>query len=496
MLDILIINVPGTARREPFLAPAMLKACVKEAGFSCYTIDFNIQFYQKYEHHPLFTDIENYFINGFEIPDYELQTKIDEQVKLIVNQWADEILKINPRFLGVSVFTQYNRSATEKLCYAIREKSKDIKIVLGGQGLSSSGINGTNEFSKLLLKKKAIDYFIKSEAEISLVELLKGNDSYPGINSDTFDQIKNIDNFPAPDFDDYNFDAYESKFLMALGSRGCVKACTFCDVHEHWKYTYRDGKKLANELIHLAEKYQVYKFLFADSLINGSLKHFKAFIHELAEYNHTHTKKISWGGQYIVRSRTQENEEFWKMLADAGGHNLIIGVESGSEKVRQHMQKKFSNSDIDFVVEQLAKNNVPAVFLLMVGYPTETKEDFLQTVELGDRYNHVPKNILKFSVSDMVSINPGTPLYHNAESMNIIRDEKHYINWTNMDNPGLDINTRIDYVYQIKEHFTKLGYVVHAMTSLLDFYKKNISIYESRTKVKKIIYLKQKSNKN
>ena len=46
MLDIAIVNVPGTLIQVPFAAPALLKASIENAGFTSKTLDFNIRFYQ------------------------------------------------------------------------------------------------------------------------------------------------------------------------------------------------------------------------------------------------------------------------------------------------------------------------------------------------------------------------------------------------------------------------------------------------------------------
>ena len=45
-------------------------------------------------------------------------------------------------------------------------------------------------------------------------------------------------------------------------------------------------------------------------------------------------------------------------MKQAGAHTISIGMESGSERVRNHMKKKFSDDDIDYTVTNLAKNNM------------------------------------------------------------------------------------------------------------------------------------------
>ena len=66
--------------------------------------------------------------------------------------------------------------------------------------------------------------------------------------------------------------------------------------------------------------------------------------------------------------------------------DLASGVESGSERVRDHMKKQFSNQDLDEFVHEAHKNGVTLQFLMIIGYPTETHEDFLETLRMFKRY--------------------------------------------------------------------------------------------------------------
>ena len=96
MLDLLIVNVPGTITLSPPSAPAILKASILQSGFSCKTVDFNIRFYNEIDIDT--QNLETYFITGlndtFKLPAEQL-----------IEKWALEIILHNPRFVGISVFT-------------------------------------------------------------------------------------------------------------------------------------------------------------------------------------------------------------------------------------------------------------------------------------------------------------------------------------------------------------------------------------------------------
>jgi radical SAM superfamily enzyme YgiQ (UPF0313 family) len=483
MLDIVIISVPGVMRKSPQAAPALLKGSVEAAGFTCNTIDFSIRFYQDVKESDA---LETYFATGLNAEEHD-------RASTLVENWTKDILKLNPKFIGISVFTYQNRVATRLFCEHIRRLS-NVKIILGGQGLSDGGILGVSGFGKQMYDEKLTDFWIRSEGEISLVQLLKNNIEYPGINSDTFLQIDNLNNIPFPNYDDYDLESYDRKSLPITGSRGCVRACSFCDIHEHWVYRYRTGQNIADEMLYLNKKYAVNEFNFSDSLINGSLKEFKKFIKIIADYNKTLDTSLTWSSQFIVRPKSQVNEEYWKYIAESGGSRLGIGVETGSDKVRLHMNKKFTNEDLDYTMTMLEKYNITCSFLMVVGYPTETDADFQATLDMFTRYKHLTHIITDINIGSTLGILPGTPLHNDAKKYNIEVD-KYENNWIAWDNQSLTLEKRIQRRGVLKDHVLNLGYKIPVdsadhMLKILDDQK---DMFNKRLNIKKMIRLRNKT---
>lgn len=480
MLDIVIISVPGTISDLPPAAPALLKASVEAAGFGCKTIDFNLRLNQNLNQYP---NIQHYFTGG-------MHPECDEIANELIKEWVEEILLLKPKFVGISVFTYQNRIATKLFCHWLRKLS-DVKIVLGGQGISEGGILGKSKFAADLQQQGLVDFWIRSEGEISLVELLKNNTEYIGINSDTFQQIEDLDSLPFPNYDDYEIDRY-GKFLMPItGSRGCVRACTFCDIHDHWKYRYRSGQSIFNEILHVNKKYNATKFVFSDSLINGNLKEFKKFIEILAAHNKTLTQPIRWSSQFIIRSSSQLDDDYWKNIALSGGTDLAIGVESGSNRVLDHMNKKFTVQDLDYNMEMMSTHNITCTFLMMVGYPTETDEDFQQTLDLFTRYKSYAGNVIQgVSVGSTLGILPGTPLYQQAKELNIELDS-HENNWIALNNKDLSIDVRLQRRERLQQHLQLLGFKVKDFNhQILEILESKLPIFKKRLEIKKLIRIK------
>lgn len=78
---------------------------------------------------------------------------------------------------------------------------------------------------------------------------------------------------------------------------------------------------------------------------------------------------------------------------------IHIPVQSGSEKVLEEMNRKHSARDFEEVVAAFRKK-FPEITVetdLIVGYPTETEEDFLETVEMVKRVEPDIVNVSRFS---------------------------------------------------------------------------------------------------
>ena len=75
----------------------------------------------------------------------------------------------------------------------------------------------------------------------------------------------------------------------------------------------------------------------------------------------------------------------------AGCHHLTFGFESGSPRINKEMKKgyKFREYDNEYAAEvfkNCMNNGIQTVLFLIIGYPTETKEDFEETMKFLKKY--------------------------------------------------------------------------------------------------------------
>ena len=449
MIDIVFCSAPGTFSPRPTLAPAILKACVTKSGFNAMAVDLNIEIYNQIRGHPKQKLLEEFF------QLQKIHEDIVDDIGNLLDYCADKIISLNPRILGLSLLTQDSQFFTVWLCYHLKTLNPDLVIVIGGSGIKNFIAESKINFAELLKSRGYINDYINGDGEYSIVEYLKNNLDFPGVNSGTWEPIKDLNVLPYPDFTDYDFSKYPERGIPICDSRGCVRTCEFCDIIEHWKkYQSRTATNIFEEMQYQIKKHNITRFFFYNSLTNGNMKEFQKLLDLICDYNDKNpTAQISWDGYFIVRNKKQHPEQFWQKIKKSNGY-LQLGIESVVEKVRVALGKNFTNEDIDYHLDMAKKYSVPLLLLLIVGYPTEVQQDFEFTKQWFQSRQHYAGNPINQVVFSLSAILPNTKLERKQEDYGIVRGEIPTIWMTKVN--GITTQDRIKYFNELNELLKKL----------------------------------------
>lgn len=477
--NIVITSVPYTDTNAPIMAPAVLKSVAQRAGVETVTaFDLNAEVHLRLLEHDHRLEIMDFLyyetINKTIIPD------LTELFQTMV----DRIMSTDPEMVCLSLLTFHCQTSTKWLCFHLKKQFPAVKICIGGTGITGQLANTNDDYAFALLDAGLIDFFIRGDGEESFVHLLTGQLDYPGINSIDWRPVSNINDLPFPDYQDYDFGMYRAPFVGILGSRGCVRQCTFCDIHEYWsKFQYRTGDNIFNEMLHQNQTYGTRHFKFQDSLTNGNQKEYLRLIRLLSEHNTTNpANSLHWNGYWIFRPAAQMSDHIWDLTAQSGAGVLTVGIESLVEKNRYHLKKKFSNADILHGLKMAKKYQIKLLILLLIGYPTETEQDHQESLEWLETHREFANDpIIEISVGGTAAILPNTWLYRHQKQLDIT--------WLD---GNVRANTGNNHLWEVKKTNNNYETRLRRMHEMLDVgirngYRMHRAVADPHTQIEKYI---------
>lgn len=195
-------------------------------------------------------------------------------------------------------------------------------------------------------------------------------------------------------------------------SKGCVARCTFC---HRWQKGIRfiHPEILIQRMKDLMENYNVGAFEFADECFGADLKWLHKFCALVKPLN------VVW---YSCGMRVQQiTAEIIAMMKGAGCRCIIYGMETGSERMIEIMEKRAAIEDNIRAFQLTLEADLYTIPQLIIGMPGENPETIQESAEF------IAKNMVldKSQNPREVSINfaqalPGTPLYEYARHKGLI----------------------------------------------------------------------------
>jgi anaerobic magnesium-protoporphyrin IX monomethyl ester cyclase len=316
---------------------------------------------------------------------------------------VEEVVRaLDADLFGLSCWTA-NRRGVALVARAIRRVHPKAHVVVGGP-------HATPFAREMLAHHPEIDTVAVGESEATFVELLErlaAGQSTEGIAGTVFRSggrvemaaerpaIEDLDALASP------HDYFETHIVMT--SRGCPWRCTFCGAEASWGRGYR-GQTVPYVLDALEKaiaRLPVKMIQIKDDTFTTNRKRVLNMCRGMRE------RKLGFVWSCDTRVDVLSDELLREMRL-AGCERLSLGVESGSQKILDAIDKKITVDEIAHSTELAKKWGIKVRYYMMLGNRGETAETFQETLRFLERTK--PHQYI-FSC---LSVYPGTRDYDEA----------------------------------------------------------------------------------
>jgi len=345
-------------------------------------------------------------------------TILDTQVEgLTYEDIKKKIIDIKPDLVGVHALTNFLVDALN-MVKITKEVSRDIITVIGGPHLSL--------YPEETLSFNKVDYIVIGEAERSFMKLVNNissgdkNFDIEGVGYKNNGQlvinrtpgfIANLDELPIPErtmvpYQKYYYVLSKSRPVTTMiTSRGCPYRCAFC--HES-NSTFREvsPKNVITEIQKCLDLDIKEIFILDDTFTVNRAK-----VVEICEQ--IISKKLIFNWQARGRVDTVD-KGLLLLMKKAGCNRISFGVESGSQKIIDKLEKGIKLEQIHEVFRYAKEARLTTLADFMFGSPDEGRGDIKKSVDLMKK---IAPDYIQLSITTPY---PGTKLYRIAQEKGLI----------------------------------------------------------------------------
>jgi len=279
-----------------------------------------------------------------------------------------------------------------------RIKARGVKhVVLGGPHASAVAAETMHSCA-------AVDSIVVGEGERAFAALLRAyaaDDALPvagvvrrGLDGNLVDGgpaflVEDLDALPIPAYDLYTPDEGEEIFLEV--GRGCPFKCTFCSTAPFWRRRHRvkSPERILAEMQLVAELYGPRRVHFTHDLFTTDRKWVRALCSTLIAHGSTTPWTCSARTDLI-------DDELLSTMAAAGCSAIYFGIESGSKRVLDAVDKDVSIDRSLWALERCRAHGITPNAGFILGFPQDAEDSardtfdaFVRAIELGCRPTHI-----------------------------------------------------------------------------------------------------------
>lgn len=316
-----------------------------------------------------------------------------DDLRLLFKNWKPDIV-------GFQVFS-YDLPAVVKSIDILRQESPKSIVLIGGPHVSAVTTAAIEEIT-------GADFGFVGEAEIGLPLLARRLcneeqipwEDIPGliwrqnssVRMNSRAVIQELDNlgFPAWDlippisYPDSPQGGFYRNFPIApiASSRGCPYLCTFCGsgVNMGHKLRLKSIGNVLDEMEMLYSNFRVREFHIIDDMFNF----YRERVFEFCQGIKDRRLKISYTFPNGLRLN-QLDKEVLRVMKETGLYSFTVGIESGSQRILDLMNKRLTLALIKQKVDLIDSVGLEANGFFIIGYPDETIKDIEDTINFAKR---------------------------------------------------------------------------------------------------------------
>ncbi len=210
---------------------------------------------------------------------------------------------------------------------------------------------------------------------------------------------------------DYYFAAADYPMVMIMTGRGCPFGCSFCvwpQVMHGLRYRFRSPENVAREFKYIQENLpQIKEVVIEDDTFTANIDR----VRKICQLLFKQKNSLKWS----TNCRVHLDLGTMQLMKKAGCRLLIVGYESGSQKVLDGMGKKIKLEDSLKFAKNAKKAGLLVHGCFMFGNPGETRETMTQTLEFAKKLDPDSAQFYPLYVY------PGTKAYSLAKSRGYLK---------------------------------------------------------------------------
>jgi anaerobic magnesium-protoporphyrin IX monomethyl ester cyclase len=303
----------------------------------------------------------------------------------------------NENLIGITMLTPAF-GVVKALCRQIKMNCRDRTIVLGGAHctvLPERTLKEIPEADIVCIGEGEITFSeIAQLNDISLLSGIKGicfRSDNTLIKTDERQPAQDLDRIPPPARHLLPMEKYHLTASRVSGSgycptilvaRGCPFSCTFCSRTFGRTFRTHSISRILSEIQSLIDTYQISQLNIEADTLTVNKKFIKALCIGLIESGIS--RRIRW----TCESRVDTvDEELLELMHKAGCWQISYGVETGSQRLLDSINKSVSLEQIEQVFQITKRVGVSIRGFFMLGLPGETPAESQATIDFAKKLN-------------------------------------------------------------------------------------------------------------